>query len=132
MPKKILVVEGNPAVRDYLEKRLKVHYEVRTACNGEDGFKIAKEWLPDLITTEFRLPGIDGLEFRKLLTGNEPTSSIPIIMITGYPSAELFDTCREEGFFAVLTKPFELELLSGIAQRALRREQYSPAQTNQP
>ncbi len=71
---RILVVEDNPKnlklVRDVLTY---AGFEVIEATSGEDGVRLAREMVPDLILMDLQLPGIDGAEaLRQIRTGDEP------------------------------------------------------------
>ena len=60
---KVLYVEDHEAQRDIMVQMLKLYgYEIEVACSGEEGVKKAREWCPDVILMDLRMPGrVDGL-----------------------------------------------------------------------
>ncbi len=65
------------------------------ASNGEEAIALAKEHHPDIILLDVKMPGLTGFETARILQGDQQTSSIPILFLTG----EAKDvTSMEEGF----------------------------------
>lgn len=107
----LLVVEDNDDIRTFLFKSLSGKYHMFVAETAEDGLKIAREKIPDLIVLDIVLPGMDGIELCKTLKSEIETDHIPIILLT----AQVDDADRYSGFLsgadAYMTKPFSLEEL---------------------
>lgn len=111
---RILVVEDDPDVQGILKTILsKEGYEVNMAGTGREAFILAKESHPDLILTDFLMPGMNGVELCESLKKEINTKDIPIIMVTAYPSE------KEKGLSAgavdFVIKPIEkIDLLLRI------------------
>jgi len=81
--KKILLVEDDSFLAGMYVSKLNLEdFEVSLADNGEDGLKIAKQKLPNLILLDILLPQMDGFEVLKRLKENPQTAKIPIILLT--------------------------------------------------
>ncbi len=75
----------------------------------------AGEW--DLVVTDIKMPGMDGLEVLQKVKGKDPT--IPVIMITAYATVEMSIQALRKGAYDMLTKPFEPEELLYRVKNAL-------------
>lgn len=82
--KKILVIDDEPDMLDYLSSFLKDNgFEVETATDGKEGFEKAKEMHPDLITLDITMPEESGVKAFRNFQENDKTKDTPIIIITG-------------------------------------------------
>lgn len=117
---KILVIDDEPILRNSLEIALKSSdYEVITAQSGEEGLDLFQKESPDLILLDHWLPGINGDEVLRLI--RESDTEIPVIIMTAQGSIELAVNSMKMGAFDFLVKPFDLEQLEILVQRALDR-----------
>ncbi|MDP1993029.1 MAG: sigma-54 dependent transcriptional regulator [Syntrophales bacterium] len=117
---KILVIDDEPILRNSLEIALKSSdYEVITAQSGEEGLDLFQKESPDLILLDHWLPGINGDEVLRLI--RESDTEIPVIIMTAQGSIELAVNSMKMGAFDFLVKPFDLEQLEMLVQRALDR-----------
>ncbi|MWB93145.1 response regulator [Flavobacterium sp. GA093] len=119
----VLVVEDNPELRNYLKQELSKTYKVLVAENGQKGYDLAVQKLPDLIITDVIMPVMDGLQLCKNIKGDLKTSHIPLLML----SAKAMVKDRLEGIDSgadmYLSKPFELDILkSSLAQLITSRQ----------
>lgn len=119
--KKILVIDDYPdnvfLIQDRLEKN---GYEVLTAYDGTTGLDKAFNGKPDLILLDVMMPDISGFEVCKILTADERTKLIPIILITALTETDNVKVGLEAGAYDYIRKPFnKIELLSRI-KSALR------------
>ncbi|MEO1012124.1 MAG: tetratricopeptide repeat protein [Bacteroidota bacterium] len=126
---KILVIEDNADMRQYIKAQLCKEYRIIEANNGEKGLKRATADAPDLIITDLMMPKMDGLQVCKELKTNLDTSHIPVIMLTARAGEENKIEGLEIGADSYLTKPFsakELLARSGnlIDQRRRLQEHY--------
>lgn len=81
--KKILIVDDEQDIVESLKFVLEVSgYVCYTAYNGEDGLRLAKEIMPDLIILDVMMPKINGYKISRLLKYDSKYKDIPIIMVT--------------------------------------------------
>lgn len=108
---RILIVEDNEELRNFIEKVLSVDFEVVTAINGSDAWDIVSKKEPDIVISDVMMPGKDGFELCHLIKSTYETSHIPIILLTAL-------TGKAEQLHGIglgaddyLTKPFDIEIL---------------------
>jgi len=114
--KKVLVVDDEIHIVHVVAIKLRNNgYEVMTAGDGAEAFKIACEEKPDIIVTDFQMPVMTGLELVEKLRGSEVTREIPVIMLTARSFA-IEDQQKEDlQISQCLSKPFSpKELLENI------------------
>ncbi len=127
---KLLIIDDNDELRDYLFDRLKKHFTVFMADNGKEGIKIAKDIYPDIIVTDLKMPYLDGISLTKQLKSNFETSHIPIILLTATSAMESKIKGLESGADDYITKPFSVEYLKKrieniVQQRKQLKEKFS-------
>lgn len=134
---RILVVEDNSDVRNFIREKLEEKYRVIEARNGEEGIRKAQAEIPDLIISDVMMPKMDGYQFCKAIRADEKTSHIPIIMLTA--RADINDKIDglETGVDVYLTKPFNVRELKAnirnlIQQRIQLRKQFSTSTVIRP
>ncbi len=116
--KSILVVDDEPNYLIVLSELLRdEEYEVFTADSGITGLKIARETDIDLVITDMKMPGMDGIELLAKL--KEYDSHLPVIMITAYAEVEQAVRAMHLGAFTYLAKPFSNEQLLASAKKAV-------------
>jgi signal transduction histidine kinase/ligand-binding sensor domain-containing protein/AraC-like DNA-binding protein len=108
---KILLVEDDVDLRDYLKNKLSTLYIIETAIHGADGFKMAKQFMPDLIITDIMMPVMDGMQFINKIRNSFETSHIPVIILTAKTALDDRKEGYTKGANAFIEKPFEIELL---------------------
>ncbi|MFS4447326.1 tetratricopeptide repeat protein [Maribacter sp. 2307UL18-2] len=124
---KILVVEDNEDMRQFINVQLLKNYRVIEAKNGEQGLKLASSDAPDLIVTDLMMPKMDGLELCNRLKTNLDTSHIPIIMLTARAGEANKIEGLETGADAYLTKPFSAKELLARARNLIDQRQHLQA-----
>ena len=88
--RKILLVEDNIELRNLYELFLQEHgFEIKTAIDGEDGLRVAKEFKPDLIFLDVMMPKMDGFQALKILRHNEEygCTKTKIVLLTNLGDA---------------------------------------------
>lgn len=81
--KSILLIEDDPFLIDiYTTKLKKAGFEVNSVTDGEEGFKKAKEKIPNLIVLDIVLPHIDGWEILKKIKADEKLKPVPVIILS--------------------------------------------------
>ena len=81
---RVLFVDDDSATRKGFTSYLaSAGYEVRSAATGQQALTLASAWTPDVIVLDLGLPDIDGWEVARQLKATPPTTTIPIIALTG-------------------------------------------------
>ena len=121
--KKMLIVEDNAEVRDFLNLCLEGEFDVAQAENGKFGLEMAFEDIPDLIITDVAMPEMDGNEFCRIIKNDERTSHIPVIMLTAKTEVEQQIEGLESGADIYLTKPFSIKVLQSYIKNLLNAKE---------
>src|SRR5271167_3834327 len=109
---KILLVEDSKFLRLATERAMtRAGYDVSSAADGEDGLRMAREKLPDLILLDMLLPKLSGPDVLRALKVDPATAAIPVVVISGL-SQKNAAKLEKEGAFAFLEKS-ELALDQG-------------------
>ena len=112
---RILVVEDDPRAREALALLLKYYdYEVTVASDGTEALELVTEATPDLVVTDWRMPGLSGLALCVALRQRRET--MPIIVLTS--AEEVFE--RDQPVNARLRKPIDPPLLHQVISDELR------------
>jgi len=114
--KKVLVVDDEIHIVHVVSIKLRNRgFEVISADNGAEAYRLACEEMPDLIVTDFQMPVMTGLEFLEKLRGNKETAAIPVIMLTARSHAVHPEQREALRIHYCLSKPFSpRELLSKV------------------
>jgi len=123
MSKRILLCDDEIHIIKAAEiKFTRAGFEVRCAGDGQSGWEIIEQWLPDILITDCQMPRLNGIELSRRCREHERTRELPIVMLTakGYelPKEEL---CREFNLTAVLPKPFSPRELVQTVERILEQ-----------
>lgn len=142
IPKKatLLIVEDNVELRTFIKESLLAIYDILEASDGQQGWDVAIENIPDLIISDVMMEEMGGLELAKLLKSDDRTSHIPIIFLTARTSYEHLVEGLETGAEVYLTKPFSLKVLElnihnllttrdAMREKFTRRLMYEPTRT---
>ena len=112
----VLVVEDEDKLRRVIELQLKTSgYDVLQSGTAEEGLKLADQ--ASLILTDLRLPGMDGIELLEAL--RRQNSRVPVIVMTAFGSVEVAVEAMKGGAVDFLPKPFSLDHMTTVIQRAL-------------
>ncbi|HWM85011.1 MAG TPA: response regulator, partial [Kofleriaceae bacterium] len=115
---RLLVVEDDEAMRDLLVEELsEAGFEVVAARSGREGIDRVRRDRIDLVITDLRMPDLDGFD---LIRDVKATPHSPhIVMITAFGSIETAIKAVKLGAYDYITKPFEIEELVLVADKAL-------------
>ena len=117
-PAKILLVEDDPAIVLALCRVLTDEgYEVTVEKRGDAGLTRAKSTAFDVVITDLKLPGLNGLELVRELHGARPR--LPILMMTAHGTTETAIEATQSGAYDYLVKPFEIPELLGLLDQAV-------------
>ncbi|WP_234396384.1 response regulator [Prevotella dentasini] len=116
---RLLIIEDNSDIAAYIGSQFADDYAVSYAINGREGLEKAQELVPDLIITDWMMPGMDGLEVCRQIRSNDIINHIPIIVVTAKITEE--DRIRgiEAGADAYLAKPFNADELRMRVEKLL-------------
>jgi len=128
MKLKILAIDDEKDILELVSYNLrKEGFEVVTSVNGEEALKLVKKHSYDLIILDLMLPGIQGMEFCKMLKHSDDTAGIPVIMLTA--KSEEMDKVLglEMGADDYITKPFSPREFVARVKAVLRRTREKPS-----
>jgi DNA-binding NtrC family response regulator len=119
MAKTILLLDDEMEILKSLGEILsRFGYNVIAKQKGQDALSTVKEGTNiDLVITDYRMPGMDGLEFLNMLRQLNPT--VPVIMLTAYGAVESYLKSLSLGVFEYVNKPIKAKELGRIVQAAL-------------
>jgi nitrogen regulation protein NR(I) len=118
MKANLLLIEDDPGTGPALQKVLRAEgYSVELVTRGEEGLARAANGPYDLVLTDFRLPGLSGLELIAQLHAAKP--KLPIIMMTAHGTTETAIEATKLGACEYLIKPCEAEELLGLVESAV-------------
>ena len=116
---RILVVDDEPKICRLLEQLLEREgYSVTTCPDGAAALKAIVRSRPDLVITDLKMPGMDGLELASLARSLDP--DLPVVLVTGYASMETAVKALREGISDYVTKPFSLAEIKSVVGRILQ------------
>jgi AraC-like DNA-binding protein len=125
--RELLVIEHDDEVRKFLVGEFAFEFSVTGAANGEDGFTMACEKIPDLIISDIALPGKCGLSVCKDIKADIRTSHIPVILLSAKESSH--DPAARHATLAdaYMPKPFNLRSLKAMVRQTIiaRKRLYS-------
>jgi signal transduction histidine kinase/DNA-binding response OmpR family regulator len=108
---KVLIVEDNDDLLNFMQSILSNDFKVFTANDGEMAWNFISKNIPDLVVSDIMMPNMDGFELCKIMKSTYETSHIPIVLLTAL--SEKTDQLHGLGLGAddYLTKPFDMNLL---------------------
>ena len=121
-PKHILIVDDEPGIRSALSRVIgnaRPQYEIHTAESAEEALSLLKESFYDLLITDLRLPGMDGLMLAE--AAHEIAPATWSIIMTGYGTEETHTEAYYCGCIAHVRKPFEVDIMIEWVDIALNR-----------
>jgi signal transduction histidine kinase/ligand-binding sensor domain-containing protein/DNA-binding response OmpR family regulator len=107
----VLVVEDHEELRAFISEGLAGKYRVMVAGDGQAGWQITQQELPDLVISDVAMPLMDGFTMSRLIKSTPLTTHIPVILLTARTSAENRVQGLSSGAIDYLTKPFNLQEL---------------------
>lgn len=120
---KILIVEDNTDLREYLVDLLSRTYQCYEAADGEKGLKMTMSIIPDVLITDVIMPNLDGYGLVQKIKDDIKTCHIPVIMLTAKHASDNIIMGYESGVDAYVSKPFDTNvLLSQISRLIKNRE----------
>lgn len=118
---KILIVDDESYIREFLAQTLSEYYQIAFAKNGTEAFEVAKSYRPSVIVLDNLMPGLGGIEVCKMVRGCPEIASTPIIMLTALNEPEQRINAFNSGADDFLSKPFLPEELIARINRKLEK-----------
>lgn len=123
---RILVVDDEERMCRSLDSLLtKEGYRVDTASNGEEAMDIYRKKPHDLVITDIRMPGMDGIRLLRELRGGDPEAMV--ILMTAYASLDTAVAALNTGAYDYILKPIEFTQLRLAVERALEKRELQQA-----
>ena len=115
---RVLVVDDDPRNRNLLAKILKEDaYDVWTADDGETAIEMMGEESFEIILTDLVMPGVDGLELLEHVRAHSPRTLV--IVVTGFGTVKTAVAAMRAGAYDYITKPFSIDEIRLVAEKAL-------------
>lgn len=115
--KKVLIVDDDPDFSTLLSIRLKKKgFSVETASNAEEAIQKLQLNQPDILLSDFQLPGLSGKDLVQKMKTDNSIPKVPTIFLSG--NLDIANTAKELGVQA-LSKPFEFEDLVALINESL-------------
>ena len=116
---RVLVVDDEQSIRITLEANLELAgFAVTTADSAENALSLLREQKFDLVLTDVRMPGMNGVELFRAVRALDPR--IPVILMTAFAVESLIVEAINEGAFTVVSKPFDVGAITTILLRAVQ------------
>lgn len=119
-----LVAEDQQMLRHVLQDLLERVVNVATARDGRQALKLIHELCPDIVVTDYAMPGMDGLELLAALRSDPATRDLPVVLLSGDP-VTLRSRLAEEPNLVVMGKPFDQAELVETVRHLMEQGQAS-------
>jgi len=121
MRETILIVDDEKGIRDFLEIYLKKEgYRVNSASSGEEAMKLFGNNSYELVISDIKMSGMNGVELLKNIKGINP--DVIVLMITAYASVDTAIDAMKAGAYDYITKPFNVDEVKHIIRNALDKK----------
>ena len=108
---KVVIVEDDREIRDYLTEALSENYDITGCENGKEGLAAVLKQMPDLVISDVMMPEMDGTTLCSKIKTNNATSHIPVVLLTAKSREEDQLEGLEMGADAYIVKPFNMDIL---------------------
>jgi signal transduction histidine kinase/ligand-binding sensor domain-containing protein/DNA-binding response OmpR family regulator len=107
----LLIVEDHEEMRAFIREIFEKSFQVIEADRGEKGMEMALKYLPDMVITDWMMPGMSGVSLCKEIRKNPKTSHIPLVILTSKSSQESQIEGMQSGADDFISKPFHADIL---------------------
>lgn len=122
---KVLVIEDDHNLREGLELLFEIEgYAAMGSSNGIAGMELIRRQRPDIIITNFKMPGADGFDILRAVREHPELSNTPLLFLTADHSPSLRERALKAGVDAFLTKPFQIDELMATVDRLLTHDEH--------
>ena len=115
----ILVIDDEMGPRESLRMLLKPNYQVYTAENVENGLRILREKIPDVVISDIRMPGTSGIDGLRKIREIDP--HVAVIMLTGFGALDTAKEALRLGANDYISKPFDAREMREVIGRNVER-----------
>jgi len=117
----VLVVDDSEDTTEMVRHLLEISgASVSAATSGREALRIARKKQFDVVLSDISMPGMDGFEFLSKLRKIPGKQDLPAVALTGFGRPEDVQRACNEGFYAHLTKPFDIQTLASLLQKMPR------------
>ncbi len=118
----LLLIEDEVGVQEYFKAVVsRMGHDLQTAADGPSGVKLVEDVEADVIMTDLNMPGEpNGMALVRKIRELRPNT--PVVVVSGFPTKERLDECKELGIEDFLTKPFEMTFFSSVITRLLEQK----------
>ncbi|QSB28785.1 two-component regulator propeller domain-containing protein [Flavobacterium sp. CLA17] len=116
----VLIIDDNVEIKAYLVKLFSENHIVYSAENGEEGLKLTRKHMPDLVISDITMEEMDGLELCRKIKEDNALSHIPVILLTASKNPETHLQGISEGADDYITKPFDDDILVARVESLLK------------
>lgn len=121
----ILIIEDDYSLLEGLQLYLEMEgFRTLTATNGSSGVELAIKHRPDIVLTNFQMPGLDGLDVLRALRSDPVLSNVPVLFFTANHQLSVRDRALQAGADAFLRKPFStrelIDMINGLRHSQLQ------------
>lgn len=117
---KLLLVEDDTDILQYLIGEFSPSYKVYGAQNGTEGLQIAQNIIPDIIITDIVMPGMNGMELCRKIRENITTSHIPIVVLSAKAAPDQQAEGLDAGANIYMVKPFHIQVLKNQVEQLIQ------------
>lgn len=107
---KVLYVEDEPLQRELVNQLLQLAgVDIQLAENGFEGVEKAKEWIPDVVLMDIRMPGMNGFETIEKIREIPEIADTPVVVLSAWATSQHTARAKALGVQWYITKPFNLD-----------------------
>jgi len=118
----VLVVDDSEDTTEMVRHLLEISgASVTAVTSGFEALRVAAERQFDVVLSDISMPGMDGFEFLSKLRSIPGYNDVPAVALTGFGRPEDVQRAQAQGFYAHLTKPFDIQALAGLLQKMPRQ-----------
>jgi two-component system CheB/CheR fusion protein len=119
----VLVVDDSEDTTEMVRHLLEIGGATVTAVtSGFEALRVAREKQFDVVLSDISMPGMDGFEFLGKLRALPGYHDLPAVALTGFGRPEDVQRAHTQGFYAHLTKPFDIQALAGLLKKMPRQQ----------
>lgn len=115
---KLIIVDDHAGLLESLKLALEDEYETATAKNGRECLHLLKTFNPDMVMTDYRMPGMDGMQLAEQLLQHKPT--LAIVLYSAYLEPDVLSQAKQLGIKECIRKPCDIHVLSQKLALALK------------